>query len=67
MRAATAIAEWDHTFAVNVRAAAYLCAATLPGMQRRGFGRIINIGSEAGVAIVPAWPPTASASTPWAR
>jgi len=50
---ATTIAEWDHTFAVNVRAAAYLCAATLPGMQRRGFGRIINIGSEAGVAIVP--------------
>jgi short-subunit dehydrogenase len=50
---ATTIAEWDHTFAVNVRAAAYLCAATLPGMQRRGFGRIINVGSEAGVAIVP--------------
>jgi short-subunit dehydrogenase len=49
----TSIAEWDHTFAVNVRAAAYLCSATLPGMQRRGFGRIINVGSEAGVAIVP--------------
>jgi NADP-dependent 3-hydroxy acid dehydrogenase YdfG len=50
---ATTIAEWDHTFAVNVRAAAYLCAAVLPDMQARGFGRIINIGSEAGVAIVP--------------
>ena len=50
---ATTIAEWDHTFAVNVRAAAYLCGAVLPGMQARGFGRIINIGSEAGVAIVP--------------
>ena len=50
---ATTIAEWDHTFAINVRAAAYLCAAVLPGMQARGFGRIINIGSEAGVAIVP--------------
>jgi NAD(P)-dependent dehydrogenase (short-subunit alcohol dehydrogenase family) len=49
----TSIAEWDHTFAVNVRAAAYLCAAALPDMQRRRFGRIINIGSEAGVAIVP--------------
>ena len=49
----TTIAEWDHTFAVNVRAAAYLCAAVLPGMQARGFGRVINIGSEAGVAIVP--------------
>ena len=49
----TALAEWDHTFAVNVRAAACLSAAVLPGMQARRFGRIINIGSEAGVAIVP--------------
>jgi short-subunit dehydrogenase len=49
----TTIADWDHTFAVNVRAAARLCAAVLPGMQVRRFGRIINIGSEAGVAIVP--------------
>jgi NADP-dependent 3-hydroxy acid dehydrogenase YdfG len=50
---ATSMAEWDRTFAVNVRAAAYLAAAVLPGMQARGFGRIVNIGSEAGVAIVP--------------
>ena len=50
---AITITEWDHTFAVNVRAAAYLCGAVLPGIQARGFGRIINIGSEAGVAIVP--------------
>jgi NADP-dependent 3-hydroxy acid dehydrogenase YdfG len=50
---ATTLTEWDHTFAVNVRAAAYLCAAVLPGMQARRFGRVINIGSEAGVAIVP--------------
>jgi NADP-dependent 3-hydroxy acid dehydrogenase YdfG len=50
---ATTMAEWDRTFAVNVRAAAYLCASLLSGMQERGFGRVINIGSEAGVAIVP--------------
>lgn len=50
---ATSMAEWDHTFAVNVRAAAYLCAAVLPDMQTSGFGRIVNISSEAGVAIVP--------------
>jgi 2-hydroxycyclohexanecarboxyl-CoA dehydrogenase len=49
----TTLAEWDHTFAVNVRAAAYLSAALLPGMAARRFGRILNIGSEAGVAIVP--------------
>jgi 2-hydroxycyclohexanecarboxyl-CoA dehydrogenase len=50
---ATTMAEWDHTFAVNLRAAAYPCAAVLPGMAERRFGRVINIGSEAGVAIVP--------------
>ena len=49
----TTLAEWDQTFAVNVRAAAYLSAAVLPGMTDRRFGRIINIGSEAGVATVP--------------
>ena len=43
----------DRTFAVNLRAAAILCAQLLPAMQARGFGRIINISSEAGVAIVP--------------
>lgn len=50
---ATTLAEWDRTFAVNVRAAAYLCAAALPHMQAQRFGRIVNIASEAGVAIVP--------------
>jgi NAD(P)-dependent dehydrogenase (short-subunit alcohol dehydrogenase family) len=49
----TTIAEWDHTFAVNVRAAAYLCGSVLPDMRRRRYGRIINIGSEAGVSVVP--------------
>lgn len=49
----TTMAEWDQTFAVNIRAAAFLCAAVLPDMQARRWGRIINIGSEAGVAIVP--------------
>jgi NADP-dependent 3-hydroxy acid dehydrogenase YdfG len=49
----TTALEWDLTFAVNVRAAALLCAAVLPSMQRRRFGRIINVSSEAGVAIVP--------------
>ena len=49
----TTLDEWDHTFAVNVRAAAYLCANVLPDMRARRFGRIINLGSEAGVAIVP--------------
>jgi len=50
---ATTMDVWDRTFAVNVRAPARLCAAVLPEMQARRFGRIVNIGSEAGVAIVP--------------
>jgi 2-hydroxycyclohexanecarboxyl-CoA dehydrogenase len=50
---ATSMAEWDRIFAVNVRAAACLSAAVLPGMQERRYGRVINVGSEAGVAIVP--------------
>jgi short-subunit dehydrogenase len=50
---ATSMAEWDQIFAVNVRAAACLSAAVLPGMQERRYGRVINVGSEAGVAIVP--------------
>ena len=49
----TTATEWDAVFAVNVRAAALLSAAVLPGMRQRGFGRIVNIASEAGVAIVP--------------
>jgi NAD(P)-dependent dehydrogenase (short-subunit alcohol dehydrogenase family) len=46
--------EWDQTFAVNVRVAGYLGAAVLPGMAARRFGRLINIGSDAGGAIRPA-------------
>lgn len=50
---ATSMAEWDHIFAVNLRAAAYLSAAVLPGMQERRYGRVVNVASEAGIAIVP--------------
>jgi NAD(P)-dependent dehydrogenase (short-subunit alcohol dehydrogenase family) len=50
---ATTLREWDQTFAVNVRAPAYLAAKTLPHMQQARWGRIVNISSEAGVAIVP--------------
>ena len=50
---ATTMEEWDRTFAVNVRAAAFLCKSALEDMQAGGFGRIINVSSEAGVVIVP--------------
>jgi NAD(P)-dependent dehydrogenase (short-subunit alcohol dehydrogenase family) len=40
--------EWDRILAVNLKGQ-YLCArAVLPAMLRRGWGRIINIASDAG-------------------
>ena len=49
--------SWWETFEVNVRGA-FLCSrAVLPGMIRRGGGRIINLASNAGIY---RWP-TASA------
>ena len=41
-------AEWDRVLGVNLKGQ-YLCArAVLPAMRRRGWGRIINIASDAG-------------------
>lgn len=40
--------EWDHVIALNLKSA-FLCAkAVLPDMLARKWGRIVNIGSEAG-------------------
>ncbi len=41
-------ADWDQTFAVNVRGTFQLCRAVIPGMRERGWGRIVNIASMAG-------------------
>ncbi len=41
--------EWDDVIAVNLTAAFILCRATLRGMMRRRYGRIINISSISGV------------------
>lgn len=38
--------EWDRTFAVNVRVAAFLRGAVLPEMQARRLGRIVKFGSD---------------------
>ena len=40
---------YDRIQQVNVRAPFLLLQAVLPGMKRRGFGRIVNIGSILGV------------------
>jgi NAD(P)-dependent dehydrogenase (short-subunit alcohol dehydrogenase family) len=38
------VEEWDLVFATNLRAPFFLSQAVLPGMVRRRWGRIINIG-----------------------
>ncbi len=38
---------FDHTLAVNLKSAFLCTQAVLPGMQARGFGRIVNISSGA--------------------
>jgi 3-oxoacyl-[acyl-carrier protein] reductase len=36
---------WEKTFQVNVYSLYYFCAAFVPGMIKRGYGRIINLTS----------------------
>ena len=44
----TSIEDWRYLLAVNLEAVLATTHAALPGMQERKYGRIINIGSEAG-------------------
>jgi NAD(P)-dependent dehydrogenase (short-subunit alcohol dehydrogenase family) len=39
--------NWDHTFDVNVKAAFFLTQRLIAGMRRNGWGRVINISSQA--------------------
>ena len=41
-------AQWNHVLAVNLTAPFQLCRAVLPGMRRRGWGRIVNVASAGG-------------------
>lgn len=43
------LADFHAMLAVNLLAAVTACQATLPGMRERGFGRIVNIASTAGL------------------
>jgi 3-hydroxybutyrate dehydrogenase len=43
------IDKWDAVIATNLSAAFHTCRCALPGMKRRGWGRIINIASAHGL------------------
>lgn len=47
------IADWDDTFAVNVRGVFLMCRAFLPGMLDRGVGDIVNVSSVAAKRPLP--------------
>jgi NAD(P)-dependent dehydrogenase (short-subunit alcohol dehydrogenase family) len=44
-----AVADFQAMLAVNLLSAVVACQAVLPGMRARGFGRIVNIASTAGL------------------
>lgn len=42
------VADWDRIMAVNLSGVVNVMRATLPGMVRRGWGRVVNVASIAG-------------------
>lgn len=45
--------EWDQVVRINLSGAFYLTHLLAPGMQRRGFGRIVSMSSVAGKFALP--------------
>jgi len=45
--------KWEAILAINLSAAFYAMKAALPGMQKRNYGRIINIASAHGLVASP--------------
>ena len=46
-------AKWEAILAINLSSAFYAIHAALPGMRRRGYGRIVNIASAHGLRASP--------------
>jgi NAD(P)-dependent dehydrogenase (short-subunit alcohol dehydrogenase family) len=46
-------AEWDELFAVNVRGLFFACQSAARHMLGKGYGRIINMASQAGLVGIP--------------
>jgi len=47
------LADWNAVFAVNLTGAFWGCRLALPGMIVRGWGRIVNVASTAGLKPYP--------------
>lgn len=45
--------KWDAIIAINLSSAFHLAKAVLPGMKKRGWGRVINIASAHGLVASP--------------
>ena len=43
----TSPAEWDKLIAINLTGALHMLHAVLPGMVERGYGRVVNVASDA--------------------
>lgn len=43
----TDLAQWNRVLAVNLTSAFLLCREATPAMQQRGWGRVVNIASQA--------------------
>lgn len=41
--------DWDHVMDVNLKAVFLLSRGVLPGMERLGWGRIVNLGATSGL------------------
>jgi NAD(P)-dependent dehydrogenase (short-subunit alcohol dehydrogenase family) len=46
-------ADWRKVFSVNLDSMFFLCKAFVPGMKERGYGRIVNLTSNACWLLVP--------------
>ncbi len=45
--------KWDDALAVNLSSAFHTTKHALPGMRKKGYGRIINVASTAGLRAMP--------------
>jgi NAD(P)-dependent dehydrogenase (short-subunit alcohol dehydrogenase family) len=52
---------WDRTLQIDLRAPIELIRASLPGMVERGWGRVLNVTSAAGVEATPGFAAYAAA------